>query len=204
MKTFNENILLGGFLIASLVLMVTAGCASYSPQQIPNNTEISEPGWVQRGSGISGEHKTKQFVAVGRAWEDPGYEKRRKSAIEKARNELANTLRGYLGKVARALARKSDIEWKTSPAQTEEFLNMIARKLVQKQTSSADIDKLYESIIRHEICALIKVPVHRVMREYLHAIMRAVTRNPGEFLGPATTTQRIKVKIKQTLSGLSV
>lgn len=148
-----------------------AGCQGtyYRPARVPMHSE--EPEWIGRGAGEFTTEHGKKLMAVGRAWENPDFDARRRVALRKARRELELQMDAYVDSLVERLAERFERNFGTDPQQNRQFFQEIGHTVVRARLDGLGVTRQWESLIRHEVYVLVELPTALVLDDFRQAVL---------------------------------
>lgn len=186
-------------LLAILSIAATlAGCQGtyYRPARVQTDNE--EPEWIRRGAGEFNTEQGKKLMAVGRAWENPDFDARRRVALGKARRELELQMDAYVDSLVERLAERFERNFGADPQQNRQFFQEIGHAVVRARLDGLGAKREWESLIRHEVYVLVELPTALVLDDFRKAVLAGMAAGGGDrFNGGAQKALR---KLEQELN----
>lgn len=183
------------FLVIAAML---AGCqgTSYRPARVPMHSD--EPEWISRGAGEFHTDYGKKLMAVGRAWENPDFDVRRRVALRKARNELEIQLDAYVDTLVDRLADRFDRNFGADPKESRRFFKQIGHQVVDARVHALGASHEWESLIRHEVYVLVELPTALVLDDFRKAVLAGMAAGGRKLFSGGT--RRAMQKLEQELN----
>jgi hypothetical protein len=181
-----------------VIAAVLAGCqgTSYRPARVSMHNE--EPEWISRGAGEFHTEHGKRLMAVGRAWENPDFDVRRRVALRKARSELEIQLDAYVDSLVHRLAKRFDKNFGANRKESRRFFKEIGHQVVDARVHAVEASREWESLIRHEVYVLVELPTALVLDDFRKAVLAGMAAGGRELFRGGT--RRAMQKLEQELN----